>query len=90
MECSADDDYVTSVAWAADGKHVSVGTSSAQVQVACLFSCAALISWLAAPCRTSWPHSGVTSELLPSMGQSGRLVLHALGDMPGSCLTCLT
>ena len=33
MECSAEDDYVTSVAWAADGKHVSVGTSSAQVQV---------------------------------------------------------
>ena len=33
MECPAEDDYVTSVAWAADGKHVSVGTSSAQVQV---------------------------------------------------------
>lgn len=35
MECPAEDDYVTSVAWAADGKHVSVGTSSAQVQVGC-------------------------------------------------------
>ncbi len=33
MECPAEDDYITSVAWAADGKHVSVGTSSAQVQV---------------------------------------------------------
>ena len=33
MECQAEDDYVCSVAWAADGKHVSVGTSSAQVQV---------------------------------------------------------
>jgi cell division cycle protein 20 (cofactor of APC complex) len=33
MECSDGDDYVTSVAWAADGRHVSVGTSSAQVQL---------------------------------------------------------
>ncbi|CAL5225554.1 g8390 [Coccomyxa viridis] len=33
MECPAEDDYITSVAWAADGKHVSVGTSSAQVQI---------------------------------------------------------
>lgn len=43
MECLAEDDYVTSVAWAADGKHVSVGTSSAQVQVASLLSSAALM-----------------------------------------------
>ncbi|CAL8466961.1 g6497 [Coccomyxa elongata] len=33
MECSEEDDYVTSVAWAADGKHVAVGTASAQVQI---------------------------------------------------------
>ncbi|KAK9916231.1 hypothetical protein WJX75_000288 [Coccomyxa subellipsoidea] len=33
MECSDEDDYVTSVAWAADGKHVAVGTASAQVQI---------------------------------------------------------
>lgn len=33
MECLEEDDYVTSVAWAADGKHVAVGTASAQVQI---------------------------------------------------------
>ena len=33
MECGDEDDYVTSVAWAADGKHVAVGTSAAQVQI---------------------------------------------------------
>ena len=33
MECAAEDDYVTSVAWAADGKHIAVGTSSAAVQI---------------------------------------------------------
>ena len=33
MECSDEDDYVTSVAWAADGKHVAVGTSGAAVQI---------------------------------------------------------
>ncbi len=33
MECAEEDDYVTSVAWAADGKHVAVGTASAQVQI---------------------------------------------------------
>ena len=33
MECATEDDYVTSVAWAADGKHIAVGTSSAAVQI---------------------------------------------------------
>ncbi|KAK9821213.1 hypothetical protein WJX81_000438 [Elliptochloris bilobata] len=33
MECAAEDDYVTSVAWAADGKHIAVGTATAQVQI---------------------------------------------------------
>lgn len=33
MNCADEDDYVTSVAWAADGKHISVGTASAQVQI---------------------------------------------------------
>lgn len=33
MECGDEDDYVTSVAWAADGKHVAVGTSGAAVQI---------------------------------------------------------
>lgn len=28
---STEDDYITSLAWAADGKHISVGTYSAQV-----------------------------------------------------------
>ena len=32
-ELGAPDEYVTSVAWAADGKHVAVGTSSAEVQI---------------------------------------------------------
>ncbi len=33
MECGQEDDYVTSVAWAADGKHVAVGTATATVQI---------------------------------------------------------
>eukprot|EP00884_Botryococcus_braunii_P000111 jgi/Botrbrau1/100/Bobra.0022s0089.1 len=32
-ELSQADDYITSIAWAADGKHLSVGTASAQVQI---------------------------------------------------------
>ena len=33
MECSDEDDYVTSVSWGADGKHIAVGTSSSAVQI---------------------------------------------------------
>ena len=33
MECSEEDDYVTSVSWGADSKHVAVGTSSSAVQI---------------------------------------------------------
>mmetsp|Transcript_44336 Transcript_44336/g.111334 ORF Transcript_44336/g.111334 Transcript_44336/m.111334 type:complete len:479 (-) Transcript_44336:28-1464(-) len=33
MECSQPDEVVTAVNWAADGKHLSVGTSSAAVQI---------------------------------------------------------
>ena len=33
MECSEEDDYVTSVSWGADGKHIAVGTSSSAVQI---------------------------------------------------------
>lgn len=33
MECKDEDDYVSSVSWAADGKHVAVGTSSSHVQI---------------------------------------------------------
>jgi cell division cycle protein 20 (cofactor of APC complex) len=34
MQTNADtDDYVTSVSWAADGKHIAVGTNSAEVQI---------------------------------------------------------
>ncbi len=32
-ELSQADDYITSISWAADGKHISVGTASAQVQI---------------------------------------------------------
>ena len=33
MECQEEDEYVTSVSWGADGKHIAVGTSSATVQI---------------------------------------------------------
>ena len=33
MECQEEDEYVTSVSWGADGKHIAVGTSSASVQI---------------------------------------------------------
>lgn len=33
MECSEEDDYITSVSWGADGKHIAVGTSSSTVQI---------------------------------------------------------
>jgi cell division cycle protein 20 (cofactor of APC complex) len=34
MQAPADtDDYITSVAWASDGKHVAIGTSAAEVQI---------------------------------------------------------
>lgn len=33
MECQDEDEYVTSVSWGADGKHIAVGTSSATVQI---------------------------------------------------------
>jgi cell division cycle protein 20 (cofactor of APC complex) len=34
MQAPADsDDYITSVAWAGDGKHVAIGTSAAEVQI---------------------------------------------------------
>lgn len=31
MSTASEDDYITSLAWAADGKHISVGTYSSQV-----------------------------------------------------------
>eukprot|EP00891_Asterochloris_glomerata_P000021 jgi/Astpho2/21/fgenesh1_pm.00001_%23_3_t len=33
MECQDGNDYVTSVSWAGDGKHISVGTAGCQVQI---------------------------------------------------------
>ena len=33
MQCQEEDEYVTSVSWAADGKHLAVGTSSSVVQI---------------------------------------------------------
>ncbi|KAK9823526.1 hypothetical protein WJX72_003403 [[Myrmecia] bisecta] len=33
MQCSEEDDYITSVNWAADGKHIAVGTASSTVQI---------------------------------------------------------
>ena len=33
MECQEEDEYITSVSWGADGKHIAVGTSSATVQI---------------------------------------------------------
>eukprot|EP00899_Mesostigma_viride_P029481 jgi/Mesvir1/9718/Mv12189-RA.1 len=33
LQTNHDEDYVTSVAWAADGQHISVGTNSAEVQI---------------------------------------------------------
>ncbi|KAK9841266.1 hypothetical protein WJX74_002821 [Apatococcus lobatus] len=33
MQCQEEDEYVTSVSWAADGKHIAVGTSSSIVQI---------------------------------------------------------
>lgn len=33
MSTNSEDDYITSLAWAADGKHISVGTYSAQVRL---------------------------------------------------------
>lgn len=32
MECQDGNDYVTSVSWAGDGKHISVGTAGCQVR----------------------------------------------------------
>ncbi|KAH7294178.1 hypothetical protein KP509_28G059500 [Ceratopteris richardii] len=33
MQTSEDDDYVTSIAWATDGKHIAVGINSMEVQI---------------------------------------------------------
>lgn len=33
MQTMEDDDYVTSIAWAADGKHIAVGINSTEVQI---------------------------------------------------------
>lgn len=33
MECQDENDYITSVNWAADGRHISVGTAGATVQI---------------------------------------------------------
>ncbi len=33
MQCQEEDEYITSVSWAADGKHIAVGTSSSVVQI---------------------------------------------------------
>lgn len=33
MQTVEDDDYVTSIAWAADGKHIAVGVNSTEVQI---------------------------------------------------------
>ncbi|KAI5054130.1 hypothetical protein GOP47_0030023 [Adiantum capillus-veneris] len=33
MQTSDDDDYVTSIAWAADGKHIAIGINSTEVQI---------------------------------------------------------
>lgn len=37
MSTASEDDYITSLAWAADGKHISVGTYSSQVRFASVF-----------------------------------------------------
>ena len=33
MECSNEEDYISSVSWAADGKHIAIGTSNAEAQI---------------------------------------------------------
>lgn len=33
MQCSNEDDYISSVSWAADGKHIAIGTSNAEAQI---------------------------------------------------------
>lgn len=70
MECPAEDDYITSVAWAADGKHVSVGTSSAQVQVKHLTDITSVAHFLQMMSITGMsPTSAVKPHQLPCIGR---------------------